>query len=56
VLEQKRLQKRFFTSCKDARWRRQAVKDYLAQADAFLERLLLLIHLTGGQVAQGAQR
>jgi hypothetical protein len=55
VLEQKRLQKRFFTSCKDARWRRQAVKDYLAQADAFLERLLLLIHITAGQPARGTE-
>ena len=31
------------------------MKDYLAQADAFLERLLLLIHITAGQPARGTK-
>jgi hypothetical protein len=55
VLEQKLLQKRFFTNCRDAKWRQQAAKEYLVQADAFLERLLLLIHITGGQPARGTE-
>jgi hypothetical protein len=32
-----------------AKWRRKAVDCYLSQVDRFLHRLLLLIHLTGGQ-------
>jgi hypothetical protein len=55
VTGQKPLQKRFFTNCKDGRWNKQAVKEYLAQVDAFLERLLLAAHITGGQPARGTE-
>jgi hypothetical protein len=32
-----------------AKWRGKAVQDYLQKANAFLKRLLLIIHLIGGQ-------
>ncbi|KAK3935636.1 hypothetical protein QBC46DRAFT_346420 [Diplogelasinospora grovesii] len=38
-----------------AKWRGQAVKDYLALINQFLETLLLLIHITGGQPARGTE-
>lgn len=56
VLGQAALQKRFLTNRRDATLRKQAVKEYLQGVDTFLERMLLIIHLTGGQQAQGAQR
>lgn len=37
------------------RWREGAVASYLAQVERFLERLLLLIHITGGQPARGTE-
>lgn len=38
-----------------AKWKAQAVEHYLAQVDTFLERLLLLVHITGGQPARGTE-
>lgn len=36
-------------------WRAPEAKRYLARVDAFLERLLLLVHLTAGQPARGTE-
>jgi hypothetical protein len=36
-------------------WKKKAVQAYLDKVDAFLERLLLLIHMTGGQPARGTE-
>jgi Orsellinic acid/F9775 biosynthesis cluster protein D len=55
VLDQDTLRKRFLTNQRDAKWRRQAAKEYLQKVDAFLERMLLLIHITGGQPARGTE-
>jgi hypothetical protein len=37
------------------RWKRQRVKEYLRDVDSFLRRLLLLIHITGGQPARSTE-
>ena len=36
-------------------WSRNAVREYKAKVEAFLERLLLLVHLTSGQPARGTE-
>lgn len=36
-------------------WKRSAVRAYKAKVEAFLERLLLLMHLTSGQPARGTE-
>ena len=36
-------------------WNQKVCQDYLVLVDAFLERLLLLIHLTAGQPARGSE-
>ncbi|KAL5351043.1 hypothetical protein ACLOAV_004617 [Pseudogymnoascus australis] len=43
------LRDEFLESPQSAKWEKQAVHRYLKQVDSFLERLLLLIHLTGRQ-------
>jgi hypothetical protein len=58
VLENKWLQEEFIrleTCAEQVQWRQKAVKDYKKQVDAFLERLLLLIHLKSGQPARGTE-
>ena len=40
---------------KAAQWSRQAAERYLRQVDAFLHRLLLLVHLTAGQLSRGTE-
>jgi hypothetical protein len=58
VLENKWLQEEFIcskSSAEQVQWRQKAVKDYKKQLDAFLERLLLLVHLTSGQPARGTE-
>ena len=37
------------------RWKEAAAQKYLKEVDAFLERLLLLVHITGGQPARGTE-
>lgn len=49
------LQDEFLAGPKSSEWRRKAVDRYLAQVDAFLQRLLLLIHIVGGQPARGSE-
>jgi hypothetical protein len=36
-------------------WSQKSCQDYLLKVDAYLERLLLLIHLTAGQPARGSE-
>jgi hypothetical protein len=36
-------------------WNQKSCQDYLLKVDAYLERLLLLIHLTAGQPARGSE-
>jgi hypothetical protein len=36
-------------------WKKKAVQAYFDKVDAFLERLLLLIHMTGGQPPRGTE-
>lgn len=36
-------------------WRQPAVCNYMAKVESFVERLLLLVHLTSGQPAQGTE-
>ncbi|RJE16981.1 hypothetical protein PHISCL_10682, partial [Aspergillus sclerotialis] len=36
-------------------WHQKAVADYLSRVDRFLERLLLLVHLTGGQPGRATE-
>jgi hypothetical protein len=37
------------------RWKVKAVQTYFAQVDQFLERMLLLVHITSGQPARGTE-
>jgi hypothetical protein len=37
------------------RWKKKAVQAYFEKVDQFLERLLLLIHITGGQPPRGTE-
>jgi hypothetical protein len=55
ILTEDFLRKDFFESEKTAKWRLPAVFRYLSTVNAFLERLLLLIHITGGQPARGTE-
>jgi hypothetical protein len=49
------LQEEFFArskSGKTAKWSWRVAQQYLQQVDAFLYRLLLLVHIAGGQLAR----
>jgi hypothetical protein len=37
------------------RWKKKAIQAYFNKVNQFLERLLLLIHTTGGQPARGIE-
>lgn len=45
----------YLTNEGQVRWKKAAVKLYVSKVEAFLERLLLLIHLTSGQPARGTE-
>lgn len=49
------LRDEFLENPQSAKWKKQAVHRYLKQVDSFLERLLLLVHITGGQPARGTE-
>jgi hypothetical protein len=58
VLKAEWLQDEFF--CKKGTttqptWSPKAVQDYISRVDSFLERLLLLVHVTSGQPARGTE-
>jgi hypothetical protein len=49
------LKREFLATKTGSRWKQRAVQQYLRQVDQFLERLLLLTHLTAGQPARGTE-
>jgi hypothetical protein len=51
IKDSARLQKKFLTNTKQIIWNPKAVQKYLCVTYSFLRRLLLLIHITGGQLA-----
>lgn len=57
VLRTDRLREQFtyHSSSQHVVWDKQAVRQYHKQVDAFLEGLLLLIHITSGQPARGSE-
>jgi hypothetical protein len=55
VLKYGWLQNEFFIDVKQAIWRLRAVEHYIRQVDEFLERLLLLVHITSGQPPRGTE-
>lgn len=44
-----------FSEGKKINWRKKAVNAYFAKVEAFLERMLLLIHITSSQPARGTE-
>ena len=58
VLNTEWLQDEFFcpeSTTKRPLWSQKAVQRYNSRVDSFLERLLLLVHVTGGQPARGTE-
>jgi hypothetical protein len=55
VLDTPWLRKDFFKSQLQAKWHGDMVYSYLSKVDRFLETLLLLVHMTGGQPARGTE-
>jgi hypothetical protein len=55
VLHHDWLKREFLATKAGSRWKQVAVRQYLRQVDQFLESLLLLVHLTGGQPARGTE-
>lgn len=55
VLEEGWLRHDFLTKDDTAVWRRGRAEHYLQQVNVFLERLLLLVHILGGQPARGTE-
>ncbi|SCO76826.1 uncharacterized protein FRV6_01038 [Fusarium oxysporum] len=55
ILKEAFLRWDFFEDESTGKWRLQTVGRYLSTVNAFLERLLLLVHITGGQPARGTE-
>ncbi|KAJ4016148.1 hypothetical protein NW761_015046 [Fusarium oxysporum] len=55
ILKETFLRRDFFENEETAKWRLQTVGRYLSTVNAFLERLLLLVHITGVQPARGTE-
>jgi hypothetical protein len=55
VRDDKRLRRRFFANVDTLEWNKKHVATYGSRAYAFLRRLLLLIHMTGGQPARATE-
>ncbi|TEY20812.1 hypothetical protein BOTCAL_1739g00010 [Botryotinia calthae] len=55
VLDEGWLQQEFLMKDTKAVWRRKTAEQYLQKANTFLERLLLLIHMLGGQFVRGTE-
>ncbi|KAJ0129487.1 Uncharacterized protein HZ326_27420 [Fusarium oxysporum f. sp. albedinis] len=52
ILKEAFFRRDFFDNESTGKWRLQTVGRYLSTVNAFLERLLLLVHITGGQPAR----
>lgn len=55
IKDSARLHKQFFTNTERLLWNPRAVQKYLHLTHSFLRRLLLLIHMTGGQPARATE-
>lgn len=55
VRQSPRLRRQFFSDPEKLLWDQQHVKQYIQLMRSFLRRLLLLVHLTGGQPARGTE-
>jgi hypothetical protein len=55
VRQRLRLRRQFFSDPEKLLWDQEHVKQYIQRVQAFLRRLLLLVHLTGGQPARGTE-
>jgi hypothetical protein len=55
VLDHNWLHEEFFLAQHPGKWRKSAVAQYFHRVDNFLERLLLLFHITSGQPARGTE-
>ena len=55
ITESPRLLHQFFQDRDDLNWRIQAIRQYLDDVTHFLERILLLVHITGGQPARATE-
>jgi hypothetical protein len=55
VRDIRQLRKRFLPNEKSPIWCMQAAEAYISMTNAFLEQLLLLIHITSGQPARGTE-
>jgi hypothetical protein len=49
------LRDEFLENEQGAKWKKKAVYRYLKQVDSFLERLLLIVHIAGGQPSRGTE-
>jgi hypothetical protein len=57
IIEHEWLSDVFFSlaKCGRIKWQRKRVEQYFQDVDSFLERLLLLVHITSGQPARGTE-
>jgi hypothetical protein len=55
VLDYDWLQAEFLSAPGSSLWNRHRAEQYLKQVDAFLERLLLVVHIVSGQPARGTE-
>jgi hypothetical protein len=53
--QEPRLRRRFFVNPETLVWDKQQVQGYLQLVSVFLRRVLLLVHITGGQPARGTE-
>jgi hypothetical protein len=55
VRQSPQLRRQFFNDSEKLLWNQKHVKRYIQLMQAFLRRLLLLVHITGGQPARGTE-
>jgi hypothetical protein len=55
VVDNDWLHEEFFLTQALGKWRKASVQQYFRRVDCFLERILLLVHITSGQPARGTE-